>query len=124
MARLLVDGDTLVVRLSLLEKLGALRGDVRLPLRAVRDIRVSDSPWEELRGVRAAGTGLPRVVALGTRRGPGTRDFAAVYRGMPGVVIELDRAALGRLVVSTADPAEVVRRVGDALARGPHLNST
>ncbi len=116
MARLLVDGDTLVVRLSLLERLGALRGDVRVPLRAMRGIRVSDRPWEELRGVRATGTGVPRVIALGTRGGRGTREFAAVYRGMPGVVVELDGAALGRLVVSTAEPSEVARRI--AAARG------
>jgi hypothetical protein len=117
MARLLVDGDTLMVRLSLLERLGALRGDVRVPLRAVRGIRVSDRPWEELRGVRAAGTGLPRVIALGTRGRRGTREFAAVYRCMPGVVVELDGAALARLVVSTADPSEVARRVADARGR-------
>ena len=34
MAKLIVDGPDLVVRLSSLEKLGALRGDVRVPLRA------------------------------------------------------------------------------------------
>ena len=44
MARLIVDGPNLVVGLSWLEKLGALRGNVRVPLRfeaAVMTGRVS-----------------------------------------------------------------------------------
>jgi hypothetical protein len=36
MARLIVDGADLVVGLSWLEKLGAVHGNVRVPLRAVR----------------------------------------------------------------------------------------
>jgi hypothetical protein len=36
MAELIVEGPELVVRLSWLEKLAALRGNVRVPLRAVR----------------------------------------------------------------------------------------
>lgn len=42
MASFDLDGADLVVRLSALEKLGAMRGDVRIPLAAVRDVRVSD----------------------------------------------------------------------------------
>jgi hypothetical protein len=77
MATLAVDGNDLVVRLSALEKIGALRGNIRVPLASVRAVRVSDTPWSELRGIRAPGTGLPRVISLGTRRGPGVHDFAA-----------------------------------------------
>ena len=50
MAKLRVQGDELVVWLSPLEKLGALRGDVHLPLAAVRSARVSDRPWSQPRG--------------------------------------------------------------------------
>jgi hypothetical protein len=47
-AKLRVHGDELVVRLSTLEKLGAFRGGVHLPLAAVRSTRVSARPWSEL----------------------------------------------------------------------------
>jgi hypothetical protein len=107
----------LVVRLSPLEKLGALSGDVRVPPVAVCDIRWVDDPWSELRGVRAPGTGVPRVISLGTRRGRGLKDFAAVYGRTPGVVVELKRAPFGRLVVSAHDPSEVIQRVGEARNR-------
>jgi hypothetical protein len=120
MAQLLVDGSDLVVRLSSLEKLGALRGDVRVPLAAVHDIRVLDNLWSQLRGVRAPGTGLPGVISLGTRRWWGVRDFAAVYGRTPGIVVDLEHAPFGRLVVSTDDPSGVAERVADARRAGGH----
>jgi hypothetical protein len=47
------------------------------------------------------------VISLGTRRGGGIRDFAAVYGNRPAVVVELEGAEFDRLVVSVHDPAEV-----------------
>jgi hypothetical protein len=105
---------SLVVRLSPLEKLGAFRGDARVPLAGVYDIRVIDDLWRELRGVRAPGTGLPGVITLGTRRGRGIRDFAAIYGRKPGIVVDLKRAPFGRLVVSTNDPSAVAERIAEA----------
>jgi hypothetical protein len=40
MAELLVDGDDLVLRLTRLEKLEAVHGDLRAPLASVRSIEV------------------------------------------------------------------------------------
>jgi hypothetical protein len=51
MAELIVEGPELVVRLSWLEKLAALRGYVRVPPRAVRSARVDldkESPFARL----------------------------------------------------------------------------
>jgi hypothetical protein len=113
-AKLGYEGDELVVRLSWLEKLGAFRGDVRVPRSSVRDVRATDQPWSELRGIRAPGTGWPGVIALGTRRGSGVRDFSAVYGKRPAAVVELEGAEFDRLVVSVHDVAEVT-----ALRRRP-----
>jgi hypothetical protein len=104
MARLKVDGPDLVVGLSWLEKLGALRGNVRVPLTAVRTAVMEPEPWSALRGIRAPGTGIPGVIALGTRRYPGGRDFAAVFGQRPAVRVDLDRPSpFARLVVSVRD---------------------
>ncbi len=112
MAQLDVDGADLVVRLSALEKFGALHGDVRLPLLAVRHARTTSEPFDELSGMlRWLGTGMWRVIALGTYRGRGTKTFAAVYRGRVGVVIDLDGGSYQRLVVSTPDAHGIAGRL-------------
>ena len=113
MATLTVDGNHLVVLLSAPEKIGALRGDIRLPLACVRVVRVSDTPWSELRGIRAPGTGVPGVISLCTRRGLGFRDFAAVYGRRPALVVEMTGVSFDRLVVSCADSAEAAARAAD-----------
>jgi hypothetical protein len=113
-ARLVVEGADLVVRLSLLEKLGALAGhDPRVPLAAVAAVRISEDPWRDLRGMRAPGTGFPGVIMLGTTRARGVHDFAAVYRHRRGVVVELKGAAWTRFVISCHDdaPEDVVAAI-------------
>lgn len=119
MATLRREGDEVVVKLNDLEKAGALRGDVRVPATAVREVRVTPSPFRELRGIRAPGTGFPGVIAIGTWRHRTGKDFAAVYRGGPAVVVELDGAEFGRLVVSAHDADVVVA----SLAHEPSLAS-
>lgn len=115
MAKLVVEGPDLVVRLSPLEKLGAFRGDVRVPLRTVRSVYVEPEPYSALRGIRAPGTGIPGVIALGTRRFPGGEDFAAVQGGGPAVRVDLaDDAKFGRLIVSVPDPESTVAEIRGA----------
>jgi hypothetical protein len=116
-ARLTVEGDELVVGLSALEKLASLRGDLRLPLRTVREVAVEPSPWPALRGMRAPGTGIPGVIAYGVRRWTGgPPDFAAVHGKRPALRIELDPPAeFGRVLVTVPDPqaaVAAVRRAG------------
>ena len=82
-------------------------------------MRVVDSAWDgELRGWRAPGTGVPNVIAVGTRRGGFGKDFAAVHGTGPAVVVELDGAEYGRLVL-TADDAEAAAAPVQAALR-PH----
>lgn len=107
MARLLVDGPDLVLRLSWKEKIGGFHGDVRVPLAAVRSVSVPSSPWLTLRGWRMAGTGIPGVVALGTRRHGEGYDFTAVKKDAPAVQVDLNTGRFQRLVVSVPDGVDV-----------------
>ena len=104
-ADLEVDGDELVLHLRAIEKAEGAHGDIRIPLSAVTAVRAVDDPWPELRGIRAPGTGLPNVIAVGTRRGNFGKDFAAVHGKGPAVVVELAGAPYGRLVVTVDDAA-------------------
>jgi len=111
-ARLDVAGDELILHLSGLERLGGfVRGDAHIPLAAVRGARAVENPWKELRGIRSPGTGFPGVIALGTRRFSGGKDFAAVYGKGPGVVVDLAGVDFARLVVSTRDAEAVADEI-------------
>ncbi|MCT4351937.1 hypothetical protein M5362_02150 [Streptomyces sp. Je 1-79] len=113
MARVTVDGTDLVVRLSLRERLAARRGDVRVPLTALREVRVEPDWWRALRGSRGRGLWIPGRICVGTRVLPDGRDFAAVKAGTRVLCVELRRdAAFGRLAVSDPDPERAVRELG------------
>jgi hypothetical protein len=106
-AHLKIEGDELVLELSGLEKVEGIHGSIRVPLSKVRAVRYVDDTWPELRGIRAPGTGLPGVIAVGTRRGSGIKDFAAVHGRGPGMVVEIEGAEFERLIVSD-DNAQTV----------------
>jgi hypothetical protein len=112
MARLDVAGDELILHLSGLERLGGfVRGDAHIPLKSVRGARAVEDPWQELRGIRSPGTGFPGLIALGTRRFGGGKDFAAVYGRKPGVVVDLVGVDFARLIVSTPHAEAVAAEI-------------
>jgi hypothetical protein len=114
-AKLIVDGPDLVVQMSSLEKLGAFHGDVRVPLSTVRSAEIEPHPWTAVRGIKAAGTGIPGVIVLGTRRFLHGKDFAAVVRGRPAVRVDLsDESPFSRLVVSVDDPDSTLAAIRSA----------
>ena len=114
-----------VLRLSLLERLGALLlRDVAVPLSQLAAARVAERPWHgerPWRGLRV-GTGLPFVVLLGrllwipgSARGPA--DFCAVFGRGPALVLELAPGARWRRVVaSTPDAERLAAALQQALA--------
>jgi hypothetical protein len=89
-AQLVVEGDELVVRLTTWEKISGFHGNVRVPLSGVRRVTTPDNAWAELRGWRMAGTGIPGLVAIGTRRHADGYDFTAVHRQRPAVQIDIN----------------------------------
>jgi len=110
-ATLLVDGSDLLVKMSEVEKFEAMHADIRVPLSTVRSVRVVDDAWPELRGIRAPGTGIPGVIAVGTRRGSFGKDFAVVHGKEQAVVVELDGAAYSRVVVTAPDAGSVAAEI-------------
>ncbi|MEU3980761.1 hypothetical protein AB0F77_11705 [Streptomyces sp. NPDC026672] len=116
MARLDVDGDDLVVRLSPAERLAARRREVRVPLAAVRRAAVEPDWWRGLRGERRAGRWLPDRFCVGEWRHGGGRDFVAVRERRPVVVADLGPPApFARLTVSVPDPQAVVAAIRQAV---------
>jgi hypothetical protein len=111
-ARFDIAGGELILRLGYLERKGGfVRGDARIPLGNVRAARAVADPWAELRGSRWPGISLRGWIALGTWRFHGGKDFVAVYRKGPGVVVDLAGVEYARLVVSAHDAATVARQI-------------
>jgi len=100
MAHVSIDADLLHVQLEKAEQLGALHGGLDIPLEHVASARTVADLWSELKGLRAPGTGIPGVIMLGTTRYDGKKDFCAVYKHRPGIVIELRDEAFARVLVS------------------------
>jgi hypothetical protein len=111
MATLRIEDGEVVVALSRWEKVSAVHGDVRVPLSSVEDVSVSAQPFGELRGLRAPGAGWPRGIALGTWRYRGGKDFAALYRRRPAVIVGLRDAGFERLLISVDDAEAVAARI-------------
>ncbi|MDH6128272.1 hypothetical protein P3T39_005255 [Kitasatospora sp. GP82] len=119
MARLMVDGDELVLRLAWLEKVAARHGDVRMPLAAVDRITAQPEAWRALRGVRERGLLIPGALCLGVWRHPGGQDFVAVRLRRGSVVcVDLRRPSpFARTVATSAHPQATVAALRRAMDR-------
>ena len=116
MARLVVEGLDLVVRLSRIEKVVALRGNIVVPLSAVEDTSVIDHPWgsrvlSELRigiSTTAPGQRLITLLVKAKLRTPG-RAAVIVYGNRRSVVVTLsENDTPWRLIVVSCAMAEHV----------------
>ncbi len=114
MALISFNHDELKVALTAREKLAGLHGDVRVPLSAVREVRVTADAVAAPRGLRAPGLALPGRIKIGTWRGRRRRQFVVARRGVPAVHLVLAGAAFDELIVSTP---EADRIAGELRAR-------
>ena len=120
MATFSTSGDMLTVRLTRRERVAAARGDLRVPLAAIRDVQVHPDALAAARGVRA-----PRVVTagraeLGIWRGRGRRDFIVARRGVPALCVSLDGGRHHEVIVSTPDAEAIADEIR---TRAPRLRA-
>lgn len=108
MARVNIDGDTLVVEMEGLDKLWALKSRLEIPLENVRGATIDPGIVREPKGIRAPGTHLPGVLVAGTFHVNGQRVFWDVRDPSKAVVIELADERYARLVVQVDDPRAAV----------------
>jgi len=101
-ARVIDDGEFFTLKLSVLEKLGALHGNIQTAKANLIDITNAENPWQStvLRGIRAPGTGIPYVILLGTMRYKKKKDFTAIYRRRPVEIYTFKDAEFERWIIS------------------------
>ena len=68
-------------------------------------------------GPALPGSYLPGVIAAGTYRWPGNKEFWNVRRLNKAIVLHLQNEGYTRLVLEVADPAATVAAINDAVAR-------
>lgn len=114
MADLIVEGDELVLRLRPVEKIEAVHGEVRVPLRSVRTVEVLADAVGAVHGFRV-GTGIPGSVAIGTFRSREASIFAVVHHDTErGVRVSLEDAQYDELIVGCDDPEAVAASIQPA----------
>ncbi len=125
LARLLVSGSDLLLHLNPLEKMAALRGDLRVPLSRVVGVSILDKPLDsswyrsELKlGIAARGAPAAKIATvIGAPLESGGKAFVAVYRNASAVTVDLspsDSDPWRRLVVSVGQPAAVAKLIESA----------
>ena len=111
MAQLNIEGDALVVRFTVLEKLLGLVHDQRFPLSAVTDAHAESDGLRAVHGLRAPGLGMPGARKLGTWRGRSTTTLVSVARRQPALVVQLSGQSYDALVIGCEKPQEYVARL-------------
>ena len=106
MAKVINEGNELVLELSFWERLAALHASPRIPLTSVEKVEFFDELWgsHTLRGVRAPGTAIPYVILYATLRGRGYRDFVAMKGRGEGVVLTPKSGPFARWIFTLKQP--------------------
>jgi len=129
-----VHRDRVTIALSRSEKLLSLhRKDIVIRRADIRSALITDDPWIWVRGVPSPGTHLAGKIACGVWRGLGGEDFLLVRGRNKAVVIDLqdtkpseddEFAHYGRVIISTAHAAELIRALKLDESDEPRVHTT
>jgi hypothetical protein len=121
MATITTAGSTLAVSLARREKVAAAHRDIRVPLAAVREVRVEPDALAAVSGLRAPGLAIPGRAKIGVWRRRGRRQFVVARRGVPAVHVRLDGASYDELIVSTGHAREIAAQIRTAARAMPKI---
>lgn len=101
-------GSYLILALSSKEKFFALHSSPQAKFSEIMSVRKVDNPWtwKVMKGIRAPGTGFPWVIALGTWRRFGGKNFLAVYGRRPGYIVTFNKSEFRQWIVTAENTEE------------------
>ena len=102
MARVIETANQLQLKLSMLEKIFALHGDIWVDKSLLTKKVMVEKPWRRsvIKGFRAPGAAIPFVVLLGTMRYRGGKDFTAIYNRKAVDIYEFKDSAYKRWILT------------------------
>jgi hypothetical protein len=109
MASLRVHPDRLEINLTPAERTLALRREPIVVARDnIRSVTITDDPWIWIRGIRAPGTAVPLVLAVGTWKFHGGKDFLAIKSKRQAVIIDLVDEEYSRVILTTKHAPDLI----------------
>ncbi|TFC85054.1 hypothetical protein E3T24_09250 [Cryobacterium sp. TmT2-59] len=109
MASLRVHPDRLEIHLTKAERTISLRKeDLVVARENIRSVTITDDPWIWIRGIRAPGLEVPLLLAVGTWKFHGGKDFLAIKRRRPAVVIDLVDEDFSRVLLTTNHAPDLI----------------
>ncbi|GAB3120182.1 hypothetical protein [Glaciibacter psychrotolerans] len=109
MTSLRVHPDRLEIHLSRAEKTMSLRRDgIVVQRENIRSVTITDDPWIWIRGIRAPGLEVPLVIATGTWKFHGGKDFIAIKSKRQAVVIDLVGEEFARIIITTQHAPDLI----------------
>lgn len=115
MAELVREDDSLVLRMSVAEKVEGVHGDIHVPVSAVQSVTVLDDVIHAVHGLKMPGSRLPGVFAMGTFVSHEGTVFAIVHHQTKrGLKVKLTGASYDALIIGHDDPEALVSSLGFA----------
>jgi hypothetical protein len=109
MASLSVHSDRLEIHLTRAERTLALRRDSIVVQREnIRSVIITEDPWIWLRGIRSPGSMIPLVLAAGTWKFHGGKDFVSIKRHRLAVVIDLVDEEFARVILTSQHATDLI----------------
>ena len=109
MAELIRENNNLVLKLSPLEKVEGVHGDIRVPFSSVKDISILDDVIHEVHGIKFPGTRIPGMFAMVSFISREGRSFVLVHHQTKrGIKVNLTGVSFDALIVGVDDPEQVV----------------
>ena len=108
--------ETLIVHITGMDRLWALKSHLDIPLaHVVAATKATDEAIEWLSETHISGTHVPGMLSAGTFHHEGDRVFWDVHDPQKAIAIELIHDKLARLVIEVDEPEYTVSEIGLAL---------
>ncbi len=114
MTKASISDDKLIVEVQGLDKLGALKSRLEIPLEHISGVRTAAD--ERVRGIRLPGTYIPGVITAGTFFQIGKKVFWDVHDSEHAIAIDLRDERFSTLIIEVAEPEANMREIQGVIA--------